>query len=237
MNPETTILLVTAASLGFVHTVLGPDHYIPFIVMSKASKWSKFKTIWITVLSGIGHVLSSVALGCIGIVFGFALHEVVAVESYRGEIAGWLMITFGLLYFIWGLKRAFKKKSHHHFHLHDNEDIEHKSSGDKKEQHHAHEKNGVVNLTPWIIFTIFVFGPCEVLIPLLMYPAANESIFSLVLVIFVFGTATILTMLTIVLIGSFGFDFLPLGKVEKYTHALAGLFIFLSGAAIRFLGL
>jgi len=65
--------------------------------MSKTGKWSKFKTIWITVLSGMGHVLSSVLLGAIGIGFGVALHELEAIESSRGEIAAWLMIVFGVI--------------------------------------------------------------------------------------------------------------------------------------------
>jgi len=224
MNQEISVLFLTAAVLGFIHTILGPDHYIPFIVMSKAGKWSKIKTVWITILSGIGHVLSSVVLGFIGIGFGIALHEVVAIESSRGEIASWLMIAFGLVYFVWGMRRAIKKKKHYHFH--------------SDSASHNHDKpHQMVNLTPWIIFTIFVFGPCEVLIPLLMYPAAQQSITGLVLVTLVFGTTTISTMLTIVLLGSYGIEFIRLGRIERYSHALAGLFIFLSGSAIQFLGL
>ena len=87
MNQEISVLLITAASLGFIHTILGPDHYVPFIVMSTAGKWSKMKTLWVTILSGVGHVLGSVVLGFVGIGFGAALHEVVAIESSRGEIA------------------------------------------------------------------------------------------------------------------------------------------------------
>ena len=32
------ILVITAASIGFIHTVLGPDHYIPFVATSKAGR-------------------------------------------------------------------------------------------------------------------------------------------------------------------------------------------------------
>ena len=69
MNNELTILSITAASIGFIHTLIGPDHYLPFIVMGRAAKWSLTKTIIITFLSGIGHILSSVLLGFIGIAF------------------------------------------------------------------------------------------------------------------------------------------------------------------------
>ena len=237
MNEEIGVLLITAASVGFIHTILGPDHYLPFVVISRARKWSKYKTIWVTILSGLGHVLSSVLIGTIGIGFGFALQDLEVVEASRGEIAAWLMITFGLIYFIWGLRRAWKSKIHGHSHIHNN-GISHNHLHDHHAEHtHIHEEEGTVNLTPWILFTIFVFGPCEALIPMLMFPAANESMVGLVLVTIVFGLSTILTMLTVVLVGIYGVNFIPLGKLEKYTHAIAGLIIFLSGSAIQFLGL
>jgi nickel/cobalt transporter (NicO) family protein len=237
MTQEISVLLITAASIGFIHTILGPDHYLPFIVISKARKWTKYKTIWVTTLSGLGHVLSSVLLGTIGIGFGYAVQDLELIETSRGEIAAWLMITFGLIYFIWGLRRAWKSKTHEHTHIHNNGTIHSHLHNHHSEHSHVHEGEGTVNLTPWILFTIFVFGPCEALIPMLMIPAANESMAGLVLVTIVFGLSTILTMLTVVLIGIYGVKFIPLGKLEKYTHAIAGLIIFLSGSAIQYLGL
>ncbi|GAG00740.1 unnamed protein product, partial [marine sediment metagenome] len=44
MSNELIALYITAASIGFIHTVFGPDHYLPFVVMSKARKWSLGKT-------------------------------------------------------------------------------------------------------------------------------------------------------------------------------------------------
>ncbi|MCX6832664.1 MAG: hypothetical protein NT028_11150, partial [candidate division Zixibacteria bacterium] len=67
------LLAVTAASIGFIHTVAGPDHYIPFIVMAKARKWSMTKTTWITFLCGLGHIGGSVILGLIGVALGIAV--------------------------------------------------------------------------------------------------------------------------------------------------------------------
>ncbi len=136
-----------------------------------------------------------------------------------------------------GFKKAYRKKVHAHFHPHADGTVHSHSHSHSSDHSHAHEKEGIVNLTPWIIFTIFVFGPCEVLIPLLMYPAATHSLSGLILVIVIFGASTVITMLSIVLIGHYGLNLFPVGKLEKYSHAIAGLFIFLSGAAIKFLGL
>jgi hypothetical protein len=55
MSPDITILLVTAASIGFFHTLTGPDHYLPFIVMSEAGNWNTGQTLRITFLCGLGH--------------------------------------------------------------------------------------------------------------------------------------------------------------------------------------
>ena len=102
---------------------------------------------------------------------------------------------------------------------------------------HTHKNEGAKNLTPWALFTIFVFGPCEPLIPLLMYPAAKSSIFGLALITGIFSIVTIMTMLGIVILLSFGANLLPMGKLERYSHALAGGTICLCGIAVQFLGL
>jgi nickel/cobalt exporter len=70
MSTEFTLLLLTAMSVAFIHTLSGPDHYLPFIMISKARKWSLVKTTWFTVLCGLGHVGSSTILLCgLGMVF------------------------------------------------------------------------------------------------------------------------------------------------------------------------
>jgi len=237
MNSQILVIAGTAASIGFVHTLLGPDHYLPFIVMSRAREWSLPKTLFISFLCGLGHVLSSIVLGFAGIALGTAVFKLEAIESFRGSAAAWLLIGFGFAYFIWGIHRAIRKKPHTHKHFH--------KDGEKHEHTHTHEHGHIhvhdegkkPSLTPWILFAIFVFGPCEPLIPLIMYPAAKENIGGVVVVSLAFGIVTILTMLTIIAIASYGVKFVRLGKLERYAHALAGAMIFISGLSVQFLGL
>jgi len=241
VHSDLSLLLVAAAFIGFLHTLFGPDHYLPFVVMSKARRWSLFKTTWITFLCGLGHILSSVVLGLIGIAFGVALNKLVAIESHRGEIAAWALTAFGLVYFAWGMRQAIRNKPHRHLHSHDG-GCEHEHVHSHQSEHvHAHveerSETERFNITPWVLFTIFVFGPCEPLIPLLMYPAATGSPWGLVTVTAVFGTITIGTMLSIVLVSAYGMSFVPISKLERYSHALAGAAIFLCGISIQLLDL
>jgi len=237
MSQDLTLLAITAASLGFFHTLFGPDHYLPFIMMARARRWSLAKTGWITFLCGLGHIGSSVVLGLFGIALGVAVHHLVAIESFRGNIAAWLLIAFGLVYFAWGLRRGIRNKSHEHAHRHEDASEHNHNHVHTHEHTHVHEAANAPNITPWVLFTIFVFGPCEPLIPLVMYPAARNNWVGLALVTGAFGGVTILAMLSLVLLSTFGISFLPLGKVERYTHAIAGAAITLCGAAIVFLGL
>lgn len=233
MSHHLLILSATAASVGLIHTLIGPDHYLPFIVLARAKKWSVLRTAWITFLCGLGHVAGSVVLGLIGIVLGTAVGTLKVTESHRGQIAAWLLTAFGLVYLIWGLRRASRNKPHTHEHAHTNQMLHSHKHGHGNEHIHPHFNSGKISLTPWVLFIVFVFGPCEPLIPILMYPAAAQSLPAVALVASVFGLVTISTMMAVVLMSTFVIDLLPTARLQRFSHALAGAAIFLCGLAIH----
>jgi sulfite exporter TauE/SafE len=178
-----------------------------------------------------------VILGLIGIATGVALSHLIAIESWRGDIAAWLLVGFGFVYFIWGLKRAYKNKTHKHIHVHEDGTYHTHTHTHTDEHSHINFDGKKPSITPWVLFVVFVLGPCEPLIPLLMYPAARNSTIGLIVVAIVFGLITISTMLTVVFLTLWGINFLPLQRMERYTHALGGAAICLTGLCIVFLGL
>lgn len=236
MDHSLLVLVSTAALIGCVHTLLGPDHYLPFIMMGRAQKWSRSKTLGLTAVCGLGHIFSSVVLGGIGIGLGLAVTRMEAVEAARGTIAAWALIAFGAIYFIWGMRRAARNRPHVHWHKHP-EGLVHKHTHTHAGEHlHVHASPEGAKTTPWILFIIFVFGPCEALIPILMYPAAQSSLIGILAVTLVFGITTLVTMLGAVLFLTWTTDRLPLGRWEHYSHAVAGGAVCLSGIAIQALG-
>lgn len=241
MTPGLTALVSTAATLGVLHTAAGPDHYLPFIVLAKARKWSTAKTLAVTALCGLGHVGSSILIGAVGILFGLGVAKLEIFEGVRGGVAAGLFILFGLGYFLWGLARGLRNRGHHHLHVHTDGTVhgDHSSAEgtDGVRAGHVHAEPKPVNVTPWILFTIFVFGPCEPLIPLLMFPAARESAGGVVLVAAVFSLATIATMAMMVLLPAAGLRLLPMRFLERYLHAVAGFTILACGLGMAFLGL
>ena len=89
-------------------------------------------------------------------------------------------------------------------------------------------------LTPWILFLIFAFGPCEVLIPLLMYPAAEANTFAIVAVVGAFSLATVLTMVASVMLIVHGMNFVKLPNLHRFSHAIAGFAVLLCGFLVKF---
>ena len=63
---------LSAAAIAFFHTMLGPDHYLPFIAMSRAQGWSLARTATITTSAGQAMSPSAVLLGVVGITLGLA---------------------------------------------------------------------------------------------------------------------------------------------------------------------
>lgn len=235
---DTTLLalLITAGSIGVLHTVTGPDHFVPFIAMSKVGNWSLRRTALITLACGIGHVVGSILLGALGITLGLVAVRLTDIEAARGDVAAWMLLGFGLAYLTWGLVQAYRNRPHAHVHAHEDGKLhihEHQHQDDHLHVHESQKQRG--RMTPWVLFAIFVFGPCEPLIPVLMYPAATLSLWGVVAVAVVFGVATLATMLTIVLAAHRGLKGISLPWLERYSHALAGAAILVCGVAVKFL--
>lgn len=232
MQSDTVFILVTAISIAFLHTAAGPDHYLPFIALARARNWSYIKMLRCTIVCGSGHVLSSVALGLLAAAVGWSVSSVNNIEGHRGTIAGWLMLGFGLLYFSWGIYRAYKNVTHKHF------DVE--PGGEVYVFEHRHGEvvapQDRFKVTPWVMFIIFLLGPCEPMIPLLYFPVAQNNGWLMLLLIAVYTLVTLMTMVIMVTLGFRGIAFLQTEKLNKYMHAIGGFTIFICGAGMLFMG-
>ncbi len=232
---EGQALIITAVSIAFIHTLVGPDHYLPFAAIAKARRWTLSRTLTVTAVCGLGHLVGSVLLGLLGIALGAQLTSLVAVEEVRGALAGWALIGFGLVYAVWGWRRA--QRAHPHVHRHGNLVHRHPHNADHGQQVNP---SHVMGLTPWTLFIVFVLGPCEALIPLLMYPAAQHNTGLVLLVAGSFGVVTVLTMLAAVAFSYVGLTKIRAGgrfqTLGRYGHAIAGSAILACGSAIQLLG-
>ncbi|MCU0234490.1 MAG: sulfite exporter TauE/SafE family protein [Thermoanaerobaculales bacterium] len=232
--PLSWSLLAAAGGVGVVHTLLGPDHYLPFIMLARARRWSRLRTAVVTAVCGLGHVVSSVALGGIGIALGLAIGQVESLESGRGPIAAWALVAFGLAYALWGLRHALRRRAGLAAHSHGGEP--HLHSHGASPHAHGTEAPGA-GTSFWALFIVFVLGPCEPLIPLFALPASQGRWDAAALTALVFGAATLASMLGATLAGVEGLKMLRLAALERWSHVVAGAVIAAAGLSVIYLGL
>lgn len=234
-----TVLLGSAASIGFVHTLLGVDHSLPFVALGRAQGWSLRRTLAVTFGCGVAHVLSSVLLGVIGIGLGFAIEDLVGIESARGDLVAYALIAFGLTYATWATVKALRGQSHTHAHVHADGSVHDHQHDHEREHLHAHEApkpdgSGARQATFWTLFLIFAFGPCEALIPVLMAPAWTHNAAFVAAVVGLFGAVTLATMMGTVAAVWRGLDLAKLRRlgIERWANPVAGAVVASSGGLI-----
>ena len=231
-------LLGTAAALGVIHTVAGPDHWLPFIVLGRARRWSRARTLVVTLACGLGHVGSSVVLGFLTLGLGWEATRLAGIESVRGDLAAWGLVAFGAAYGLWGVRKALRRRAGIAPHEHEGHTHIHARGADGLD-HGSEEHARLVRrqTTFWSMFVIFVLGPCEPMIPLFVLPLARGDVGLATVTAVVFSAATILTMTAAVLLVLAGVERIRLALLERWSHAIAGATVAVCGFAILVLGL
>jgi hypothetical protein len=199
-------LVAGAATVGCLHT-LAPDHWVPFAALGRANRWSTGRVVGTTMLCGFGHVTVSAILA---LVAGYAGVAVIGrIASQLADYATLLLIVFGALYLMWGLRRSFLPHSHHHLHG---------------------------PITAGSLFVIFSLDICVALMPL-VFAAMVKGVAAVVVVIVAYELATIGTMVTLVLVSTHSVRRLHFAWVEHFGQAFAGVVILAVGTAMRVLGM
>jgi nickel/cobalt exporter len=207
-------LAAGAVSVAALHS-LAPDHWAPFAAVARARKWSLGRTIRVTLLCGTGHVTASALLGLIGLFLGL---EVLQAFGERMEaVAGILLIGFGAIYTVWGLRRAVGARLHGHSHVH---------------YDHVHDPTRV---TAWSLFVLFSLDPCVAVFPV-MFAAAPLGAARTGAVVLLYEIATLVTMVALVVPARFGASLLRARWIERYGDAAAGGFIVVVGVVVAALG-
>lgn len=151
----------------------------------------------------------------------------------RGSAAAWVLIVFGTLYAAWSFAR--ERRGHRHTHMHVG-GVVHTHANGQAHHHHSDEGAAVPDarvITAWSLFIIFLLGPCEPLIPLLMAPAIDMGVRAAVPVVIAFSVTTVGTMLVLVTLGHYGIKMRAMQRLDAHVGTLAGLAIAVSGVAIQ----
>ena len=129
--PSVPLLLVAAATVGFLHSIL-PDHWVPLAVVARTRRWSIAHTARVSFLASVGHVLTSIVLAGIIAVIGLQFRS--SFEQQQGHIVGVILIVTGIGFLLWALT------GHGHHHHHDTHEHTHPHDHGHGHEHvHSHE--------------------------------------------------------------------------------------------------
>lgn len=87
-SSSLTVIFGFAATAGVVHTLVGPDHYLPLVAIARERRWSAVRAALVAMGFGLAHCLSSMAL-----VFGLA--ATAGALDVLASTAAWLMVGVG----------------------------------------------------------------------------------------------------------------------------------------------
>lgn len=228
-------IALTGFTVAFFHAAI-PTHWLPFVLVSKARKWSRGKTLAVSAFAGMGHVALTSLIG-LGIAwFGFQLDE--HAEELFPRIAGSVLLAIGVFYF-W---RQFSGRGvmHHHApggthqpsatcghgHAHSHWDDELKGS-----------KLVSLKAGDWPVisglFLMLTLSPCEGFLPVYLsgvqFGWRGFVVLSLILALGTLAGMLLFTWLTLL-----GMDKLPIQKLERYEAALLGTIFTVLGLLMFF---
>jgi nickel/cobalt transporter (NicO) family protein len=220
MQATYSVLLISAATLGIVHTAIGVDHYVPFIALGRERRWGAGKAAGIAALCGLGHVASSALLAALGIAAGAAAGQLSWFEAFRGQMVSWLIIAMGAAYLGLGLWRAASRRF--------GAGLSEKAA-----------QGGRV-IAPLAV-ALLALGPCEALLPLMTTAGGLLPLGALLGVVTLFALTTLGTMMLLVSGGILGVSWVQerwpsVAALVPSGPVMVGTSLMASGLAVQWLG-
>jgi hypothetical protein len=88
-------IIVSGFGVAFFHAAI-PSHWLPFVVAGRGQHWGRAKTLAVTALAGLGHVLFTTVLGVLVVWLG------IETSYLTGHVfpflTGGVLIAFGAYY-------------------------------------------------------------------------------------------------------------------------------------------
>ncbi|MBC7420717.1 MAG: sulfite exporter TauE/SafE family protein [Bdellovibrio sp.] len=211
-------VLITGLLIAVLHAAI-PTHWLPFVMASRAQKWTWSKTQSILIIAGMGHVIMTTLLGALLFVLGMGVYH--QVESYFILIASLSIALYGC-YQIYQYKIG-----HKHTHC----DHSHES-----EHHHLDElkktsKDGWAILS---LLSLLTFSPCEAFLPIYL-TSVGHGWMGFVLLSLVLAVGTLVTMLSFAWLSAKTIERYKLDWLEDHEKLIMGVGLIILAIVVYFL--
>jgi nickel/cobalt transporter (NicO) family protein len=226
---STAVIFATTASATAALHALIPDHWLPFVLLSRSRNWSIAKTLVLASAGGLVHVLLAAGLGWATYALGEGRADAVVhrIGGTMEILSSGGLALFGLLY---GTASWYRERRHH------------PSPGDHapvpslsaRHHHHGHllERWFTGDLTGLSLVLIIGVSPCALAFPILLAGAAALGVSGVLLVAAGFGAATMVTTLGVTLFALLSARRLDFPFLTRYGDLISGMLIGGVGAVL-----
>ena len=172
-TPST--LFAVAAGVGVLHTLAGPDPYLPLVAVGRTRNWGLRRLAVAAVGFGLVHCATSVLL-VVGLLSWWQSVASEALVDSMAVVSAWLMVGTGL-----ALMAATWRR--------------HRRASSASSQG-GPSRDGRIGLV--LLSLVFMIGPCEWLIPCALGAGAQFGLWGALGVCAVYTTCTVSTMVAAV---------------------------------------
>jgi putative Mn2+ efflux pump MntP len=198
-----SVALVSTFTLALLHTLI-PSHWLCFVLVGRAQGWPRAKTLSITAIAGVIHVVANVTLGAALAALGRTLLE--HQEHLLERVSAVILIGLGAVYLGTHLLHA----GHHH------------------------EQDKAVTGRAAILALSFslALSPCSASIMLLIVATSGAGWTTLLMIAAVLLVTTVGVMLLMVGLTSLGIERLQFTVFDRYEKLIVGLVLCVLGSMI-----
>ena len=218
MTRTAILLFLSSCSTAIIHALI-PDHWLPFVLMSRVERWSERRVAALTGLAGLLHVLVTMLAGGLTILVGSATVERLAARTGQSLefLGGLLLVIFGLSYGFWRHRREAR--------VHARDD---RPTVDPSGHVHAHghllERWFHGALTAGALVLVIGISPCALLVPIL-FAASVEGSGALLASAVGFGLCTVGTMVGVTVFAVRGMRRIDLPFFARYGDLISGALV------------
>jgi nickel/cobalt exporter len=200
---KLSVSLFSTFTIALLHTLI-PSHWLCFVVVGRAQRWTLGRTLSVTAAAGLLHVLSTFLLGVFLAGMGQAFFQKRAQTLDR--LSGFILIFLGILYLI----SQFLHAGHHH-----------------DQDREIREKTAFTAL----LLSLAV-SPCSFSIPLLILSASSAGWGVILLIGLVLLVTTVGVMLLLVGLTAAGVERLKFGFFDRFEKLILGVVLCVLGGLV-----
>ncbi len=197
-------LFAALIAVAGIHALL-PTHWLSFVLVARAQRWSRGRMLKIVLLSGLGHVTTTTLVGLAAAALGKGVQKYVG--NLDTPLPALILAAFGLYYLVMGWRR----EGHRHC-AHD----------------HAEDPIQADRVAVGALFFEMTLSPCETLIPI-FFAAGGLSWTTLLLMAVLMSVVTILAMGILAFLGYTGYEKLTFPWLEHNERMVLGVLLLALG--------